>query len=91
MNTVAGLRIKPVELDRQGRVRIPQELVELVGLGREVVLLGVQDHLELWDRQRWEAYLAQKQNCYDEIAESAFSGSPHQETIDTSPLVRSPK
>jgi MraZ protein len=63
---------QPAELDGQGRIRIPPELAELAGLSREAVLLGVQDHLELWDRGRWEAYLAERQTRYDEIAEAAF-------------------
>jgi transcriptional regulator MraZ len=63
-----------VELDQQGRIRIPPELAELAGLGREAVLLGVQDHLELWDRSRWQEYLAQRQARYDQIADAAFGG-----------------
>jgi MraZ protein len=65
-------RAQAVELDAQGRVRIPPELVQLAGLNKEAVLIGVQDHLELWDRLRWEQYVAGKQQQYDEIAESAF-------------------
>ncbi len=64
-----------VEVDRQGRVRIPTELVALAHLDKEVVLLGVRDHLEIWDREHWDHYLDQKQPYYDEIAESAFGGS----------------
>jgi MraZ protein len=64
-----------VELDSQGRIRLPPALVELAGLGKEVVLLGVHDHLELWDRQRWEVYLAEKSASYDVIAERAFGDS----------------
>jgi DNA-binding transcriptional regulator/RsmH inhibitor MraZ len=41
-------------------------------LGRDAILLGVFDHLEIWDRSRWEEYLADRQNRYDEIAEAAF-------------------
>ena len=67
-------RAQRAELDGQGRVRIPQELAELARLDKEVVLLGVQDHLELWSAERWEAYLAEKQSHYDEIAEAAFGG-----------------
>ena len=67
-------RAQRVELDGQGRVRIPQELSDLARLQKEVVLLGVQDHLELWSAERWEAYLAEKQAHYDEIAEAAFGG-----------------
>jgi len=62
-----------VEMDRQGRLRIPQELCQLATLSKEIVLLGVRDHLEIWDSQRWNAYLDQKQQQYDQIAETAFS------------------
>lgn len=61
-----------VDLDRQGRIRIPPELAGLAQLGKDAVLLGVQDHLELWATERWKAYLAEKQSHYDEIAEAAF-------------------
>lgn len=63
-----------VELDRQGRIRIPPELAQLAQLGQEAVLLGVQDHLELWSAARWQAYLQEKQAHYDEIAEAALGG-----------------
>ena len=65
-------RAQAVELDGQGRVRIPPELAQLAGLAKEVVLIGVQDHLELWDSQRWEQYVKARQNQFDQIAEAAF-------------------
>jgi MraZ protein len=68
-------RAQRVELDAQGRIRIPPELAELAGLGNEAVLVGVRDHLELWDRGRWDSYLAERQSRFDEIAEAAF-GNP---------------
>ena len=61
-----------VELDRQGRLRIPPELVQLARLNKEVVLLGVQNHLELWATDQWQKYIADKQTHYDEIAERAL-------------------
>ena len=76
---------QPVEMDRQGRIRVPTELSELAGLGREIVLLGVCDHLEIWDRQRWDAYLAQKQPQYDEIAERAFGPAATAPTLPFAP------
>jgi MraZ protein len=62
-----------LELDRVGRIRIPPELVKLAGLEKDVVLVGVRDHLELWDKARWEAYLTQQQDNYDQLAEKAFA------------------
>ena len=68
-------RAQRVDLDKQGRIRVPADLAELCSLGRDVVLLGVQDHLELWSPSKWGAYLAEKKSQFDAIAEAAF-GSP---------------
>jgi MraZ protein len=65
-------RAQRVELDTQGRVRIPPELVELARLEKEIVLLGVQDHVEIWAAERWASYLADRQSHFDEIAETAL-------------------
>jgi MraZ protein len=43
-------------VDRGGRVRLPQALAQFAGLRQEVVLLGVGDHLEVWDAQRWQEH-----------------------------------
>jgi len=43
-------------VDRQGRMPIPSQLREGLGLEREVVLVGVQDRLELWNKRGWEAF-----------------------------------
>jgi MraZ protein len=75
-NRLFYARAQAVELDSQGRVRIPPELAALAGLGKEAVLVGVQDHLELWERGRWDQYVAQRQSQYDQIAEAAFEPPP---------------
>jgi len=61
-----------VEIDSQGRIRIPADLAAVAGLAKEAVLLGVQDHLELWDRARWDAWLADKSSRFDELADAAL-------------------
>jgi MraZ protein len=61
-----------VELDSQGRIRIPPDLATMAGLEKDVLLLGVQDHLELWAAERWRTYVVEKQAHYDQIAETAF-------------------
>ena len=71
-NRLFYARAQRVELDAQRRVRIPPELAELAQLNKDVVLLGVQDHIEVWAADRWRSYLAQNQGHYDEIAEAAF-------------------
>src|SRR5271166_3766937 len=61
-----------VDMDGAGRVLIPERLIQFAGLGHEVVLIGVRDHLELWDANRWQQYLAQHAPRFDSVAEGAF-------------------
>jgi MraZ protein len=43
-------------LDGQGRVTIPQRLREAAGIDKEVVVLGVRERMEIWDRETYEQY-----------------------------------
>ncbi|MBX3434579.1 MAG: division/cell wall cluster transcriptional repressor MraZ [Pirellulales bacterium] len=61
-------------LDGQGRIRLPATLVERARLGSEIVLVGVRDHLEVWNSEAWDAFVSQRDVCYDELAERAFEG-----------------
>ncbi len=48
-----------VELDGAGRVMLPPRYLQHAGItGREVMVAGAGDSLELWDRDRWETYYA---------------------------------
>ncbi|MBA3273331.1 MAG: hypothetical protein H0T11_05600, partial [Chthoniobacterales bacterium] len=44
-----------LEWDKQGRVLIPDRTLKRTGLGREITIIGVRDHLELWNRTDWDA------------------------------------
>ena len=41
-------------LDKQGRILLPQPLKAYAGLDKEVVLVGVMDRIEVWDKDKWE-------------------------------------
>ena len=43
-----------VEIDPQGRILISQGLRQRAGISRDVVILGVMDQIEIWDKARWE-------------------------------------
>jgi MraZ protein len=51
--------METVEVDGTGRILIPDRLVRFAELEHDVVLLGVRDHLELWNARKWQDYLAQ--------------------------------
>jgi transcriptional regulator MraZ len=57
------------ELDRNGRVLVPPALARHARLGRDVVVAGVYDHLEIWDRSAWEQHLRAVEGSADHVAE----------------------
>jgi len=61
-----------VEIDAQGRIRIPDRLAKLAGLERDVVLLGVHDHAEIWSVETWQAFLGTHGPDFDRISDDAF-------------------
>ena len=48
-----------VDMDATWRVLVSPELRQAVGLEREVILLGMGNHFELWDKATYEAHEAQ--------------------------------
>lgn len=57
-------------MDKQGRVLIPPGHRTDAGLGDGAVVLGLMDRFEIWARDRWESYIEEADERYQETAES---------------------
>jgi len=57
------------DLDKQGRIMIPAALLRYAGLSRDVVVAGVSDHLEIWDREAWRRELNEVEGSAEHVAE----------------------
>lgn len=53
-----------VELDAQGRLLLNEKLRKRAGLKDHITLVGVRDHIELWNRKSWEKYLTDNMPRY---------------------------
>ncbi|MHC4739906.1 MAG: division/cell wall cluster transcriptional repressor MraZ [Planctomycetota bacterium] len=53
-----------VELDNQGRLLLNERLRTRAGLKDRITLVGVRDHIELWNDENWEQYLADHMTQY---------------------------
>lgn len=58
------------DIDSQGRIRLPNPLIEEAALEKECVVIGVSDHVEIWDTKRWNAYYDEASESFEDIAES---------------------
>ena len=54
-------------LDKQGRVLIPPSLREFASLDKDVVLVGVLDKVEIWDKAKWDASNAEVEDNIEDI------------------------
>lgn len=62
-----------VEIDKAGRLSIPQSLREFAGLGKDCVFLGINKYFELWDSGEYEKYLGESENDFREATEGLGS------------------
>jgi len=58
-----------VETDKQGRLVIPQTLKEFGSLEEDIVVLGMRDWIEIWDKEHWVKRLGEITKSADDIAE----------------------
>jgi len=58
-----------VELDKQGRILLPQNLREYANLQKDIYIIGVSVRVEVWDKAKWEEYNTDDSLSPDRIAE----------------------
>ncbi len=65
----------PLQPDRLGRVVIPQFLREYAQLSGDVVVVGVMNRIEIWDRHSWSAERDEVESLSQELAEHLSSNN----------------
>lgn len=58
-----------IEMDKQGRMLIPQNLRDFAGIDKELLVIGVGNRIEVWSEKTWEAYSSPENLSYDDLAE----------------------
>jgi MraZ protein len=62
-------RSELVEVDKQGRFCVPDQSMEFAGLSKDIIFVGMFDHVELWDATLWKSYSLDQANQHDKNAE----------------------
>ena len=58
-----------LDIDKQGRALLPTQLLAKYKIGKEVIVIGALDHIEVWNRKDYEAYEKAADSSFEEIAE----------------------
>ncbi len=61
-------------LDSAGRVRVPKHLIEHAGLEGACIVIGVDDHIEVWNPERWAEHDAQIEAQTERMSEELATG-----------------
>ncbi len=74
VRNIVGSSVEVVT-DKQGRILVPGNLREHAGLDKDVVLVGVIDKIEVWDKERWQAQtnISNMDDIAEEMAELGLS------------------
>jgi MraZ protein len=67
------LNVTKVSVDTQGRITIPPALMQRAGLGKEAVLHGVLDRIEIWNPERLQVELNEGQTQLEALAEEVLN------------------
>ena len=62
--------------DPQGRMAIPQHLREYARIDKEAVVIGVDDHLELWSKEVWQEFVAAREPTFREMSVPVIERGP---------------
>lgn len=63
------------EFDKQGRINISTPLTKYAELNKDCVIIGVNDRLEVWSKERWESFIDTNEDSLSDIAEKLFSSN----------------
>ncbi|KIL47620.1 division/cell wall cluster transcriptional repressor MraZ [Jeotgalibacillus campisalis] len=58
------------EIDKQGRINLPKNLLDYAKIEKECMILGVSSRIEIWGKSIWDTYLDEQEDSFAEIAEN---------------------
>lgn len=60
--------------DKQGRINIPAPLTSYANLTKDCVIIGVNERVEVWDKEAFDAFMIENMDSFAEMAEDLFAG-----------------
>ena len=58
-----------VSVDTLGRILVPKGLKDFAGIKEDVVIVGISSRMEVWSKERWQAFYETSRQSFEEVAE----------------------
>lgn len=66
---IALSSVVELEIDAKNRIQIPSEIIDKYSMSNDLMIVGVIDHIEIWNLDKWNKYLDESNNQFEEKAE----------------------
>ncbi|MBQ9318704.1 MAG: division/cell wall cluster transcriptional repressor MraZ [Bacilli bacterium] len=63
------------EYDKQGRINVPKPLIDYANLEKDCIIIGVDERLELWSKDKWNSFIDSNEEAMSTIADKLFCNS----------------
>ena len=60
------------EFDKQGRIKISSPLIDYASIEKECVIIGVNDRLEIWSKEKWDKFVTDSKEDLSDLADHLF-------------------
>jgi len=60
------------QLDAQFRITLPKDILQFAGIENDVLIIGVLEHIEVWNPRIYEAYLTTQEESYEAVAQTVL-------------------
>lgn len=60
------------DFDKQGRINIANSLINYASLKKDCVIIGVNERLEIWDKEAWDNFILENEENLSDIADKLF-------------------
>lgn len=62
------------DFDKQGRIKLTAQLCSYASLDKECIVLGVNDRLEIWAKDKWDSFFDSNKEILSDLADHLFEG-----------------
>lgn len=70
--------VTEINIDNKNRIQIPIDLINKYNISSSIAVVGVFDHLEIWNKEKWDEYSKTSNEEFENISQKLLGGKDHE-------------